>query len=119
MINKAVPMTSAANGFIHLLQERILICGQRQPGYSQIGRSETAASGLRAYARNTYAGKIDKVPCPVSIPDLLGISLPGQAAIEEIGIGRALGRPAPGHFLLNMPSKSRLALFPISGIMET
>jgi hypothetical protein len=29
MINNAVPMTSAANGFMRLLQERILICLQR------------------------------------------------------------------------------------------
>jgi hypothetical protein len=57
MIINAVPMTSAANGFMRLLQERILICEPRYPGYSQIDRSETAASGLRAFARKTYTAE--------------------------------------------------------------
>ena len=54
----------------------------------------------------------------MSIPDLPGISLPGQVTFEEIGIEGVVGHPAPGRYLLNMPSKICLALFPISGMME-
>jgi len=54
----------------------------------------------------------------VSIPDLLGISLSGQATPEEIGIEGVGGRPAPGRYLLNMTSKICLAMFYVSSMLE-